>query len=129
MNNENVFPVEPILLVDDDADILHSFYMTLKAEGINNVEKCLDSREVMVRLRQKRYSMVLLDILMPYLPGDVLLPQILKEYPDIKILMLTAVDVVKIAVECVHVGAKDYLQKPVEENVLIKRILNILKES
>ncbi len=127
MSNLTVFSEEPILLVDDTDEYLQSVYMTLKSEGFTQVKKCLDSREVIAILKQKRYSLVILDILMPYIRGDELLPQILDEQPDIKVIMLTAIHEVKIAVECMHVGVVDYLVKPVEKDVLIKKIMSLLK--
>jgi CheY-like chemotaxis protein len=77
--SEKLFPEFPILLVDDEEDVLMSMYMNFKLEGINNVERCPDSLEVMPRLKEKKYSLILLDILMPGIRGDELLPEIVEK--------------------------------------------------
>jgi len=123
------FPTSPILLVDDEENFLNSLYMTFRSEGISQVERCKDSREVIPMLKQKTYSLIFLDILMPYIRGDKLLPQILEEQPDVKVIMLTAVHEVEIAVKCVDSGAKDYLVKPVEKAALLEKVMNVLKEN
>lgn len=104
-------PKYPILIVDDDEHFLHGFYMKLKSDGITNVEKCQDSGEVMSRLKEKKYSLIYLDIRMPGKPGDELLSEILLKYPDMKITMLTGVNEVDIAVKCMRLGAFNYLVK------------------
>lgn len=125
-HGETMFFNYPVLLVDDEEPFLNSLYMTLKSEGITDVERCKDSREVIPLLKKKRYSLVLLDILMPRTQGDALLPQILEEQPGVKVIMLTAVNEVDIAVKCMAEGAIDYLVKPVEKSELIQRIKKIL---
>ncbi|MGE5340486.1 MAG: response regulator [Candidatus Omnitrophota bacterium] len=126
-NKANLTLDLPVLLVDDEELVLQSVYMTLKSAGITNVEKCKDSREVIRMLKQKRYSLILLDILMPHINGVTLLPQIVEEQPGIKVIMLTAVVDIGIAVECIHTGAADYLQKPVEASVLIEKVNHVLR--
>jgi FixJ family two-component response regulator len=125
-HGEKVFPVYPVLLVDDEEPFLNSIYMTLKSEGITNVERCKDSQEVIPLLKEKRFSLILLDILMPHIRGDVLLPQILEEQPDVKVIMITAVNEIETAVECMSAGAVDYLVKPVEKSQLIEKVKKIL---
>lgn len=127
-NEEKVFSDYPILLVDDEEHFLHSMFMTLKSAGISNVEKCQDSRKVISLLKEKRFSLILLDILMPYLQGDELLPQILEEQPDVKVIMLTAVKEVETAVECLSIGAFDYLVKPIKSSELIEKVKNALEK-
>jgi DNA-binding NtrC family response regulator len=127
-HGEKVFPGYPVLLVDDEEHFLNSMNITLKSEGITNVEKCQDSREVIPLLKKKRYSLILLDILMPHIRGNALLPQILEEQPGVKVIMLTAVNEVETAVQCMSAGAVDYLVKPVEKSELIEKVKNNLDE-
>lgn len=128
MNNdeqkEKFFFNVPILLVDDEEHFLNAMYMTLTSEKFINVDRCNDSREVIPLLKKKWYSLILLDILMPHIRGDVLLSQILEEQPGVKVIMVTAIDDVKIAVKCN--GASDYLVKPVENFELIEKVKEIL---
>ncbi|MBT3756989.1 MAG: response regulator, partial [Candidatus Cloacimonetes bacterium] len=64
------YPVNPVLLVDDEDQFLQSGSFALRTSGITNVQKCNDSREVMKLLREKSFSVIILDLMMPYLNGD-----------------------------------------------------------
>lgn len=126
--NAELYPQFPILIVDDEENFLNSMKMTLKSNGITNIECCQDSQEVISRLKKKRYSLIFLDILMPHTQGDALLPQILEEQPGVKVIMLTAVKEIRIAVKCMHNGAVYYLAKPFEISALIEKVGEALDE-
>jgi DNA-binding NtrC family response regulator len=117
------FPADPILFVDDEQHFLLSIELTMSSHGINHIETCNDSRQVMERLRQKRYSLVVLDINMPHIPGTELLPQIVNQYPETHVIVITAVNDVESAVQCMKEGAFDYVVKPVDD----KRIVSVVR--
>ncbi len=108
------FPTRPILLVDDEEQFLYSASLALRAEGINHVVQCQDSREVMPILSKGDFSVVLLDMLMPDLSGRDLLPLILADFPELPVTVVTALNRVDMAVGCMRDGAFDYLVKPVD---------------
>ena len=112
-------PEFPVLLVDDEDQVLSSASNVLKAAGINNLLLCNDSREVMPILAKKEVEAILLDISMPYLSGDVLLEKIHKAFPQIPVIIVTASDDIEIAVQCMKTGAFDYMIKAVEPSRLI----------
>lgn len=118
------FPEAPLLIVDDEIHFLKSAEILLRSEGINNIELCNDSREVMGRMETGRYSMVLLDLMMPGIRGQELLGRISCEYPDIPVVILTASDDSETVVECMKAGAYDYLVKPVNDSRLLTIIRN-----
>lgn len=127
MDQESIFELS-ILLVDDEEHFLNSMYINLKSNGINNVERCKDSLEVLANLKRKKFNLILLDILMPGINGDELLPKIVEEYPDIKIIMLTAVNDIETANNCLKKGAVDYLEKPIPTDQLIKSVKNAINK-
>ena len=47
------FPADPILFVDDEQHFLLSVELTMSSQGINNIETCSDSRQVMGLLKQR----------------------------------------------------------------------------
>jgi len=63
---------------------------------------------------QNRFELMLCDVRMPGVSGVELVPRVLERDPDVAILMLTAVDEPRTAVECLKLGAYDYLIKPVD---------------
>ncbi len=122
MKNE-VFPEQPVLIVDDEEAVLSSMSKVLKSEGIGNLLTCSDSREVLALIGQKEVEVILLDIAMPHLTGDVLLKQILELYPQIPVIMVTATDDIGMAVRCMKAGAFDYMVKVVEPSRLSSGVM------
>ncbi|MEN6439642.1 MAG: sigma-54 dependent transcriptional regulator [Syntrophobacter sp.] len=116
------FPDYPILLVDDEAKALKSLAVALEFNGINNLLTCQDETQVMDILEEKDIEAVLLDIIMPKRSGESLLEEIALRFPDVPVIMTTAVDDVQTAVRCMHKGAFDYLTKPVNVDELIPGI-------
>jgi len=113
------YPEFPVLLVDDEEQVLSSASKVLKSTGINNLLLCHDSREVMPLLAETEVEAILLDISMPHLTGDVLLEQIREAFPQIPVIIVTASDDIDIAVRCMKTGAFDYMVKAVEPSRLI----------
>ena len=121
-----IYPLNPILLVDDEEHFLLSAELTLSSNGIKNVETCKDSTVVMELLKKKEYSLVVLDINMPHLSGLDLLPAITKKYPETPVIVITAINDVESAVFCMREGAFDYVVKPVDDTRLVTSIRRVL---
>ena len=121
------YPGNPILIVDDEEHFLLSAELTLSSNGIKNIETCKDSTNVLEHLDKKRYSLVVLDINMPHLSGLDLLPAITSKYPDISIIVITAVNDVDSAVFCMKEGALDYVVKPVDDTRLVTSVRRALE--
>lgn len=117
-----IIPDKPILLVDDEEHFLLSAELTISSNGIKNIETCSDSRNVLSLLSKKEYSIVVLDLNMPFISGSELLPQIVKNYPEIPVIVITAVNNVESAVQSMKEGAFDYVVKPVDDTRLIATI-------
>jgi len=111
-----------VLIVDDDENVLKSIEVILKSSGINNILCCNNSTEVMDILEKQDVDVVLLDLAMPLLTGEELLCQIRKDYPEIPVIIITGITEIEKAVECMKMGAVDYMVKPVERNRLISSV-------
>ena len=121
-------PHRPVLLVDDEEQSLTSFEMALRSVSLNNFIRCLDSRDVIPLLTEQEVEIVLLDLRMPYIAGDELLPAIISDFPEIPVIIITGANDVETAVKCMKLGAFDYMVKPVERSRLIggvKRALDL----
>lgn len=112
-------PFRPILLVDDEEPWLHGFSLTLRSMGMNNIICCQDSRTVMDLLAREDVGVIVLDLTMPHISGEELLPQIVEEHPDIPVIIMTGLDLVDTAVKCMKLGAFDYYTKVTEEARLV----------
>lgn len=116
------YPEFPVLVVDDDKNFLKSIETTLLLRGITNVECCQDSVEVIPLLEKRKYSCILLDLKMEGITGEELLKKITADYPEIPVIILTEVNMLDIAVNCIKHGAFDYIVKPFDTEKLIKTI-------
>ena len=117
--SESVYPQYPVMLVDDEVQTLASFEIALRSAKMNHIIRCQDSREVMPCLSNSEIEVMLLDLRMPHISGEELLPQIIGDFPDIPVIVITGANDVETAVQCMRLGAFDYMVKPVERSRLV----------
>jgi DNA-binding NtrC family response regulator len=116
---ESTYPHFPVMMVDDEAQAINSFEMTLRSASMNNFIRCHDSRDVMPLLASQEIEVMLLDLRMPNISGEELLPMITGDSPEIPVVVITGSNDVDTAVKCMQHGAFDYMLKPVEKSRLI----------
>ena len=116
-----------VLAVDDDPDILRLTARILSSEGIDHVIQSHDSREVLTILSEHAVGAVLLDLHMPGVSGESLLPKLVEAYPDVPVIVVTGASVVDTAVRCMKLGAFDYVVKPFEPQRLASAVLRALE--
>jgi DNA-binding NtrC family response regulator len=79
-------------------------------------------------LSKQEIEVMLLDLSMPHISGEELLPLVTKDFPDVPVIIITGSNDVDTAVACMKSGAFDYMVKPVEKTRLIsglKRAIEI----
>ncbi len=116
------YPHLPVLLVDDDKQVLLGFKILLNLNGINNIICCNDSRRVLSILSEKKVSIILLDLLMPHISGEEILTMIYQRFPEIPVIIITGINNEETRVKCMKNGAFDYIVKPVEEDNLLSGV-------
>lgn len=117
-----LFPENPIVLVDDEEQFLQTAKLALASEGVSNTIICTDSRKVLQIVNEAGAGTVVLDLTMPYITGQELLPILTKDFPNITVIIITAINDVKTAVDCMKKGAFDYILKPIRKEELIASI-------
>ncbi len=122
MNPAAAFPANPVLIVDDEARSLRSIGLSLRMAGITHVETCNDSREVAGLLASRLFDVMLLDLTMPHVSGEEILAMAGEKYPEMPVIIITAMDEVDTAVRCMRKGAFGYLVKPVETGRLVSDV-------
>jgi two-component system, NtrC family, response regulator HydG len=120
-------PQRPVLLVDDEPHILNISKLFLQSCGISNVQTVSDSREVLPLLADQPVSVIVLDLHMPHISGLELLPKVIKDFPQVPVILMTANDEIETVVESMKMGAFDYLVKPVESRRLVTSVTKALE--
>lgn len=101
-----------ILIVDDDPDIRRSLRRILEARQHEVLEATNGGEGIALLERTESVSLVISDIHMPGQDGLWLLQEMQRRYPDVGVIMLTGDADITTAVECLTMGAMDYLPKP-----------------
>ena len=120
--NKQLYPKYPVLLIDDEKNTLRSYELALQSAGINNVITCTDGIQARKIVKSQNIELILLDMIMPEVSGDDLLDEFTEEHPEIPVIMVTSVNSLEKAVECIHHGAAEYMVKPVDINKLLDKI-------
>lgn len=116
-----------ILLVDDDERNIFALSAYLKAKKYK-VDTAHDGRECLDKLKNNEFDLILLDMMMPVMDGFETL-RVMREDELLKtkkVIALTALAMKGDMERCLDAGANDYCTKPVDIDVLIKKINALL---
>ncbi|MDO8651504.1 MAG: sigma 54-interacting transcriptional regulator [Undibacterium sp.] len=118
----------PILLVDDDPDLLTLISMRLSAAGYRVT--AVDSAEAaLTRMAIEMPALVISDIRLPGRDGLALFNDIRSQHPALPVILLTAHGTIPDAVEATSRGAYAYLTKPFDGHVLLDKVAHALSLS
>ena len=118
---------EKILIIDDDASILEVLQMRLKALGYS-VSIAKDGDEAKKVLFLNNINLVLVDLRLSEENGIELMGDIIKNYPRLPIIIITAHGSIESAVEAMRRGAYSYITKPFRNDDLAMQIKNALEK-
>jgi cyclic di-GMP phosphodiesterase len=99
------------LVVDDEPRLRQALVRLMQGDGFT----CLEAGsgvEALAVLEKDSVALVLSDMRMPKMDGQELLRNLRLSYPDVAVVMITAVAEVEVAVACLSLGAMDYITKP-----------------
>jgi two-component system, OmpR family, response regulator VanR len=116
-----------IMVVEDDEHIRNTVKTFLLNTGYS-VDTCSDGDEALERFYNKRYQLVILDILLPGMDGLELLKEI-RRISDAPVLMMTALGEDGYQLSAFSNEADDYVTKPFSMQILLKRVEALLRRS
>jgi len=114
-----------ILFVDDDAELRTIVREQLAMEGYE-VDEAEDGLKAMEMVKEGTYALVLLDITMPGKSGLDVLKFVKNRTPGCKVIMLTGVAGLAVAIDSLKLGADDYITKPYNMSYLLSSIKRAL---
>lgn len=119
-----------LLIVDDEKISREYFKYVLRRENIKvNIDEAHDGLTAIEKVRLFKPDLIFMDIKMSEMDGLKATEEIKKDWPWVKIIILTAYDEFKYAQRAIKLGADDYLLKPIAPNTLLETINNNLKKS
>ena len=125
MNNYN------ILLIDDEEDILYTYHSLLRKEGyqVHSYSNPIEALENLAKKNSHKYDLVVMDIRMPELSGIKLFYRFKAIDPYLKILFVTALDVVDEFIEALpEIKMTEIVRKPVSGEQFVSIIQEKLSE-
>ena len=131
MHNEmNPSPMMRILIVDDEQDFARGLARLIASQfNTAQVEAVFNGNEALQRLAQGPVQLMITDLRMPEMSGMQLLVEALKVQPELSMVVLSAYGTIETAVEALHVGAYDFLTKPIEPEHLFRVVSKGLERS
>ena len=116
------------LVVDDDAQVRRSLARVIQAHGLATLEAGSGAEALALLEREGEVPICISDVYMPEMDGLTFLREALARWPDMAIVMLTGVAEVTTAVECLKLGALDYISKPMHVEEVRARVDKALEK-
>jgi DNA-binding NtrC family response regulator len=116
-----------VLLVDDEEEFIDLMSQRLETRGLKVVTVPSGEDAVSI-VADQSFDVAVVDLAMPGIDGIETLKKIKAERPDIEVIMLTGQATVKSGIEAMKHGASDFLEKPVDLNILMEKILDAKRE-
>lgn len=118
---------ERILIVEDDSAVIEMLEGALSGAGYK-VTVARDGKRALALLREERFNLVVLDVLMPRMDGWETLRR-LREFSTLPVIMLTGLDEDLDQVRALEAGADDYVIKPASVAVIRARVRAALRRA
>ena len=116
-----------VLIVDDEKYIRKSIINRIHWEacGCEVIGEAGDGMEACARISQLQPQIVITDIRMPGMDGLSLAARIAEEYPQIRVIIISAYNDFNYAKSAIRYGVREYILKPVEEKELEGTLLRL----
>jgi len=119
---------QPILVVDDEKNIRLTMSQSLEPLDMT-VQTAASGEEALEKLRSGLFGVVFLDLKMPGMDGMEVLRRIKKDWPKIRVIIITAHGTIESAVEAMKLGAVDFIQKPFSPIDIRELAKSVLEET
>jgi two-component system, NarL family, response regulator NreC len=117
-----------VVIVDDHALVRAGIRLILDTvEEIETVGEAGDAREAVFEVRAKKPDVILMDVTMPGKSGIDAIPDVLKEAPDAKVLVLSMEDDPKYVREAFAAGAAGYVLKEAADTEVVSAVLEVAR--
>lgn len=115
-----------ILICDDSILARKSLSGMLNSFGYSNITEVSNGEDAVSACKKNTPDLIFLDIVMPVKDGVTATTEIIADNPDAKIIIVSSVGTQTHLKEAIKAGAKDFIQKPIDEELLKQVLENIL---
>ena len=102
--------MENILIIEDNQDVNLMLAQAIKSAGYG-VKSSFTGIDGLNEIKTNSYSLVLLDIMLPFKSGDEILKEV-RQFSQIPIIIISAKDMISTKIDLLKLGADDYITKP-----------------
>lgn len=115
-----------VLLCDDSRAMRMVTGSMLTELGYNVVAEAENGIVAVAQYKEHKPMVVLLDLVMPQQDGKQALREILDHDADAKVVILSSLGAQNDIEECLRMGAKSYLQKPIDQDALVRVLREVV---
>ena len=119
--------LERLLIVEDDNEIGDILDKYLKGNGYDT-DRAYNGIEAINKIEEEEFSLVLLDIMLPFKSGDQVLQKV-RETKQIPVIIISAKDMIQTKIDVMRMGADDYITKPFDLDEVLVRIEAVLRRT
>lgn len=113
--------MQKILIVEDDEPINNMISETLSKNGLS-CKQAFSGTEASLCVKNSQYDLILLDLMLPGLKGDIFLKEF-RTISKVPVIVISAKDELDCKVDLLTLGADDYITKPFELRELAARVM------
>jgi len=119
-----------VLVVDDSRTMRLVLIRALNALGFHNITEAVNGRQALELVLARPFDLMLLDLEMPEMTGMEVLVAIKtnRELSALPVIVISGAEQVENAVQCIELGAEDYLPKPFSPTLLRARVTSSIEK-
>ncbi len=117
------------ILVVDDEELVRDLIVTLLSKSGHSPITAVDGVDALDRMKRNKVDAVITDIKMPNMDGVALTVEIMKQYPGLPILVMTAFNEEYTAGAAIAAGAREYINKPFSPDEFFAQLQKMLNDS
>lgn len=118
--------MKKILIVEDDKEINRLICEYLSSQGYETLSALNGLDAVRIVREQSELSLLILDLMLPFQSGDMVLEKI-REFSDIPVIVVSAKSDTRSKIDLMRMGADDYVTKPFDLDELLVRVEAVLR--
>ena len=118
--------VKTVLICDDAVFMRTMLADILTQAGFAVIGQAQTGIEAVEKYRELKPDLVTMDIVMPDMGGIEAVREIVKEFPEAKILMCSAMGQQTLVIEAIQAGARDFIVKPFQPSRVLEAVQRVL---